>query len=108
MPKHYTDLNSYLKNICIEFTFIGLTETWLKKTNLDLYSFNGYNHVCNYRESKMGGGVSLFIKDSITYQCRVDLDIVNEFIECVEGLCNKNLIIGVIYRPPGTDIFNFN
>ena len=47
-----------------------------------------------------GGGVSLFIKDSITYQCRVDLDIVNEFIECVfieipkvEGLINKNLII---------------
>ena len=34
----------------------------------------GYTHVGNYRKNKKGGGVSILIKDGISYKRRQDLD----------------------------------
>ena len=68
-----------------------------------------------YLEKKrIGGGVSLFIKNNIEYCCRHDLYVFNDNIETLfieiskEQLgLDKNVIIGIIYRPPSTDIEKF-
>ena len=62
-----------------------------------------------------GGGVALYIKDHLTFKERSDLSIFNEEIEtyfielnrCELGI-GKNVIIGVLYKPPNTDIEIFN
>ena len=73
----------------------------------------GYTHVGNYRNTKKGGGVSILIKNGISYKRRQDLDIFQEggtesiFIEILSK-SGKNIVIGSMYRPPNTDITQFS
>jgi exonuclease III len=114
-PKNLKSLTHLLGNLNIDFSVIGLTETWFNQYNYNLYGISGYTSVHNYRQTRRGGGVALYIKDTIKYKCRPELDILNDFIESkfVEiqnesnGI-NKPVIIGVIYRPPNTDTDAFN
>ena len=114
LPKHFDELQLFLKNIKFEFNIIGLSETWLKEQNLSLYNILGYEYEHVFREKRIGGGVSLFIKNNIEYCCRNDLYVFNDDIETLfieiskEQLgLDKNVIIGIIYRPPSTDIEKF-
>ena len=61
------DLFSYFSLLKSPFSVIGLTETWINQTNLSAIHHNNYNHVYRYRLDRRGGGVSLFIKKSISY-----------------------------------------
>ena len=114
IPQNLSKLTAYLSLLPIEFSIIGISESWLSECTRDCYQILGYNseHLC--RQSKRGGGVSIFIKDSIKYKRRNDLDIINESIEAIfieipkdEFNTRKNLIIAVIYRPPNSNLQNF-
>ena len=94
---------------------MAFTETLLKEYNHETYGITGYNAVHNYRTMKIGGAVALYVKDCIDFNVRHDLFNSSEHIEpafieidkdCVGT--NSNVIIGVIYRPPDTDISLFN
>ena len=63
---------------------------------------------------RRGGGVSLYIREHVTYTVRNDLDIFNDIMEskfveidkkCIDN--DRNVIIGVIYRPPNSDVVQF-
>jgi hypothetical protein len=76
---------------------------------------NYYNHESVYRTDRRGGGVSLFIKDNISYSLRSDLntfgvDAETVFIEVNKTIFNgdKNIIVAVIYRAPNRDMKSFN
>jgi hypothetical protein len=96
----------------LEFSIIGLTETWLNDSNVDLYSLLDYQHVYNYRHNRSGGGVSLFIKTDFKYIRRTDLEVFTDNVETlfVELLkddftnYSNNILIGLIYRPPDKDM----
>ena len=111
MSKHLGEFTVYLHSLRHEFSVICLSETWLKDSNVGSLGIPGYNHECEYRSNKIGGGVSLLIKESIVYQSRHDLKVFNQCIESIfveipkEQIgVEKNVVIGVIYRPPNTDI----
>ena len=98
----------------LNLSVIGISETWLTSSNKNCYGIPQYTseHLC--RESKRGGGVSLFIKNGITYKRRSDLEISSPTIECIfieieknSFNSDKNIIVGIVYRPPGTDISVF-
>ena len=115
LNKNISELTTYLNTLPIEFTCIGLTETWLKDFNADCLNIKGYNHIYKYREQRTGGGTSIFLKDNIPFIEREDLCALNECYESlfIEGNKNcfqtdSNIIIGVIYRIPGTDVNVFN
>ena len=100
--------------LTINFSIIGISETWLNEDTKNTYNINGYNseHLC--RVDKRGGGVSIFIQEGIQYSRRTDLDIINDYVEAifieinkVELNTKKDLIVGVIYRPPNTDLQKF-
>ena len=91
------------------------SESWLKDHNADIYGFSGYNAIHKYRSTRSGGGVSIFIQYDIEYFCRDDLCYRNDtfetvFIEIDKDHVGKekNVIVEVIYRPPNTDIAEFN
>ena len=108
------DFIIFLQMLKFNFTFLGVTEIWLKDSNVDSYNITDYNVEHNYRSHKGGGGFSLFVKRYIDYYVRTDLTLSNDFLEtlfieipkCSYSL--KNIIIGVIYRPPTSDITVFN
>ena len=73
----------------------------------------GYTHVGNCQSEKKGGGVSILLKDGISYKRRKDLDIFQEgktesvFVEILSKN-GKKIILGSMYRPPNTNISQFS
>ena len=96
-------------------TVIGLSETWFKGDNVDCYKLLGYNSINDILTDRAGGGASLLIRNTIPYTVRLDLKVFGTSVECIfieiEGMiinCDTNVIIGTVYRPPATDIKEFN
>ena len=52
IPKNFDNFLTFLENIEIQFTVIGLSETWLNETNQNLYGIKGYSQVNNYGPEK--------------------------------------------------------
>jgi exonuclease III len=96
----------------IPFQIIGLTETWLNDNNMDCFTMNNYEYFGSNRPEGRGGGVGLYVSKQLEYKTRNDLtknieDIIEtKFIEIVNNN-GKNLIIGVIYRPPNRNFATF-
>ena len=92
------------------FSVIGLTETWLPKDN-DTYSLPEYNLILNSRQDKIGGGVGLYIHNTLDHSNCEHLNVMNNIVESVFVEIavpdSKNILIGVIYRPPNSDINEF-
>ena len=92
------------------FDIIGLSETWLKDHNVNSPIFKDYNykHVYETRQpGTRGGGLSLFIRDTISFKKRNDLSVLTPYLELlfVELTLNeKTYLIGVTYRIPNTNI----
>ena len=110
-PKNLTHIECFLDCLDFSFPFVCTSETWFDESNADLYNIKGYRQENNYRSSRRGGGVSIFIKEGIEYKLRPDLAIFNVDIESifieVDGSyvnSSKSQIIGCIYRPPNRDI----
>ena len=111
VPTNLSIYVSYLSNINLCFSVIGLSETWLSPFSFDTYGINGYRHVGLTRFLGTGGGVFLCIAEKFTYTHLFELDIVNDYIECVFAKIHLNgqtSITGVVYRPPNNNIVDFN
>jgi hypothetical protein len=91
---------------------IAVTETWLSDSLRDGYDIPGYNFISLPRTGKSGGGVGIFLNNTLAYKCRFDLYRMLDHIECifVEILCPnmQPIFVGCIYRPPNTDVVKFN
>ena len=114
-PSHLDEFQNYICNLNHNFSVIAMSETWFSDITIDFYNMQGYNHEYMYRKDRKGGGVSLFIKETIQYSVINDIVENNEFIESLfvelTDICSssgKNIIIGVVYRPPNTSIETFN
>jgi hypothetical protein len=68
LKHNHTAFDTLLNSLNHTFSFIGLTETWLKPHNASLFNIPGYSHKFLTRENKPGGGLSLFKKDSLEYK----------------------------------------
>ena len=75
---------------------------------------SGYTLLSKTRSHKRGGGVGLYISDRLNYETRDDLIAVTE--ECpfewlfIEAEVDNNAIvmIGIVYKPPDTNVNIFN
>jgi hypothetical protein len=68
--KNFMPFTTYLQTLDHTFDIIGVSETWLNETSVDNFKTNCYNTESIYRSDRIGGGVSLLIKDSIQYYCK--------------------------------------
>ena len=73
----------------------------------------GYSHEYNIRPKRTGGGVSLFIADSLIFTHRNDIKFNSIFnsiitdIDKTELNSKRNVSIITIYRPPNTESLLF-
>jgi exonuclease III len=114
VSKHLSELDAYIKSLNHIFHVIGLSETWLKPDNANICHINGYHTVSKYRQQKSGGGVSILVRDTIQYNVRDDISVFSDSVENVFieiPKCNfkdkRGIIVGVLYRPPGTCVNDF-
>ena len=114
MKQNLSAFENYMQLLDHQFTVIGFTETWLQDDSHDLYGLKGYHFIGNHRVNKTGGGVAICLKNHIDYTKRSDLSHISEdmesvFIEIVNDQMHtkKDIIIGVIYRPPNSDMWAF-
>ena len=101
---------AYLEVLTHEFDIIGLSETWLKESEIDLYNIHGYNHVAMPRIYADRGCVSLYLRNTFSYGVTEDLSFRNEYCECLfieiaAGV--KPVLVAIVYRRPGTDLETF-
>ena len=111
LHRNLDSLTTLLKNLELRFSFIGITETWLRDSSHHT-DISGYNFVHNPRKDRTGGGVGLYLADNFDFKCRPDL--VFPCTECAESLFveinrpkEKNIIVGVVYRPPNSNLRDF-
>ena len=111
IPANFNNFLSYMSNIDHSFSVIVFSETWLTPANIDACSIVGYNHVGLTRDDRKGGGVSLLISEKLMYTEFQELNIVEDYIECVfVKIMDKGnvIIVGTVYRPPNSNIVEFN
>ena len=113
LPKHFDNLSEYLRSFNIFFSVVAVSETWLHKSNSDLFNIPGYHFISNSREHKSGGGVGLYIQSDMNFKLRIDLQSSENslyesvFVEIMRPQ-GKNIIVGCLYRPPDASLNGFN
>ena len=115
--KNLRDFMCSISNLNIKFSFIVLSEIWGDSNDAMLNVIQGYSHIYDVRESRNGGGVSIYVVDCINYKKRLDLKLDKSYFESYFIEIDKNVfklksnvIIGALYKPPNVsiDIFNSN
>ena len=82
-----------------------LCETWMSVNSPDV-SLPGYNKFECRRTHKRGGGVCIFVNDTLASKSRSDLhkkDVHFEHCMVEVNLKKSRLILGSLYRAPNTD-----
>ena len=92
------------------FTFIGVCETWATQLNEDHLNIPGYKYEHYIRSNERGGGVSIYILDTILYKTRKNTSfsthvLESVFIEIDKSIfkSKRNVIIGEIYGTPSSN-----
>ena len=87
------------------FDIITMSETWLKdnKYLLDYVSIPGYVNVFQNRDRIRGSGVGIYIRESINFKCRRDIENLNPdmehlWLEIPGHNKNSKLLLGVTYH----------
>jgi len=87
----------------------GITETWLKPDirdcEINVGSYNGFR---KDRLDRVGGGVVLLVKNSITALLRDDVQNIGfeESVWCEVGTAKEKTLFGLCYRKPADDKLN--
>ena len=73
-----------------------------------MVDIDGFKFVYKRRDTRVGGGVGIYVSTNLNFKLRPDLNIDDEniaeslFVEIIRP--KGNTIIGVIYRPPGQNV----
>ena len=108
LSKNYDDFQLLFENsLQAQFKIIAVSEIW-KVENKSIFTLPNYSFEVNCRDVGRGGGVGMYVHDSLHYNILNDIVITDAeslWIEVINR--NNKFIIGTIYRPPSSnsDIF---
>ena len=74
LPKHQNELEIYLDSLNCNFSFIGLTETWLDESKEALHDISNYTCLHRYRQNRKRGGIIIAVRNGIVFKIRNDLE----------------------------------
>ena len=111
LNKNFESLAELYKSLNFKFSIICFSETWSNDEKLSqnsLFQLEGYSLLHENRNYCRGGGVAVFMHESLCYTKRNDLCINCEAVESLSiEISNnnvKNIIFNIVYRPPGGDL----
>ena len=101
LQKNFDSLFNLLMTLKFEFKVICITETWCSD-NHNLFKLPQYNSIHQVKRTGKGGGIAVFLHESLTFNVRHDLSANNANIEalCIEIINkkSKNILINTQYR----------
>ena len=104
LNKNFESFAELYKLLSFKFSIICFSETWSNDENLSKNSLL-LNENKKYRR---GGGVAIFVHESLCYTKRNNLYINCEAIESlsieIRNNDGKNIIFNIVYRPPDGDL----
>ena len=88
---------------------VGITETWLDQGVQDSHlEIPGYTTPLRRDRSRHGGGVMVYLSESLPAKRRADLEPPTLEIICTElQLGSESMLLCVCYRPPGSNMRDF-
>ena len=81
LQQNFSSMQAFLDNLNINFTILGITETWLTDINCDLYNISNYSLVEKHRTTRSGGGVGIYIPENVEYKYRRDITKFDDILE---------------------------
>ena len=108
---HHDELVSLSAHTKLDLDVIGVSEIWHSNDNpiSSNVEIPGYTFF-KTKSVTQNGGVGLYIRDSLTYNPRIDLDSCTDDFETVwveiENKNDKNFLICCVYRHPSSNIDN--
>ena len=103
----FDKLVNFLATLSFNFKVICVTETWCSSehNNSGLYKLTNDCSIHQTRSSgNTGGGLAIFVQNSLTYSVRKDFSTNNEDIKslCIEiiNTKSKNILVKTSYRQP--------
>ena len=111
LRKIFEDFQELYKTLNLKFSIVCFSETWADENKLEydyLIQLPSYNVLHQIRKNDRGGGISIFVHESLSFKRQQDLGInleaVGSFsIEVLNKKC-KNIILNTVYRPLNGDI----
>lgn len=88
----------FLDDFSIKFDAILLTESWLSPSD-NPPKISGYNYHGIVRSVNRGGGIALYIKNSIVCDVVNELTCITPNVECLVVRL-KDAVVAAVYRPP--------
>ena len=109
LSKNFNAIKDYLHSFAKPFHIIAISESWITEGEESNYTLEGYDLVNINRQNKGGGGVGLFVADTLQFNIVDEMSVtMDNFLECITiEICmekTKNIIVSCIYRTPGTSI----
>ena len=112
-----TNINSFAANLDLlkrKFCVIAVSETWTSDSTEECIKLPGYNKIVKSRQTRRGGGLAIYTDSdlNITVKNRPDLAVQSSnlfeslFVQ-ISNLSNKDILVGVIYKPPNTNTEEF-
>ena len=111
MNKNFESFKEFSSIINFKFRIVCFSETWVddisfsKNSNFQLSS---YKFLHQTGKSHKGGGVCVFVHESLSFKLREDLSINCDAIQPlsieISSTKSKNIILNTIYRPPNGDM----
>jgi exonuclease III len=108
--KNLDEILVYLHSLKVNFSVIVLTETWMTSPD-EWVPVAGYKAFHSIRSDRVGGGVTILVKDSIACESVKDLTFVQQYCEiCTVKIDINGQFYNVIglYRPPNQSVNDFN
>ncbi len=108
---HHDELVSLSAHTKLNLDVIGVSEIWHSNdnpisSNVDISGFNFFKT----SSLTQNGGVGLFIRNSLTFKPRIDLDSCTDDFETVwveiDNKKDKNFLICCVYRHPSSKVDN--
>lgn len=81
-----------------------LVETWLQDGDNDFFAITGYKAIHHIRKTSRGGGISIYIKNSVNY---LSCDLIGESVQMVTmkfQFANKYINLVTVYNPSALSI----
>ena len=109
--KNFETFKQFYSSLNFTFSIICFSETWVDDDSINknsLFQLQNYNVLHQIRNNRKGGGLCIFVHESLCYKLRKDLSINSDAIESlsieITNKNSKNIIFNVIYRPPNGDM----
>ena len=99
----FDDFQTFIYSTGKHWSVICLTETWLDPFTEQYRHLPGYTSIFSSRPNKTGGGVAMYICNkciSSTSPLKINKIDETESLFVESTVQSKQIVLGVVYRPP--------